>query len=91
MISQDLELTRKSIEIIGIEYLIRKRKRKIKMLVKIQITEQEVQLIYDALAEYGKPLVNKPKKTLRRKKSCVQLRTLLNKFGPVITSNNVKL
>jgi len=27
------------------------------MLIKIQVSEQEVQLIIDALAEHGKPLV----------------------------------
>ena len=87
MISQDLELTRKSIEIIGIEYLIRKRKRKrkIKMIIKIQVTEQEVQLIYDALAEYGKPLVNKPKQNSEEKR---KLRSIENIIKQIWAGNH---
>ena len=55
------------------------------MIIKIQVTEQEVQLIYDALAEYGKPLVNKPKQNSEEKK---KLRSIENIIKQIWAGNH---
>lgn len=81
MINLVLELTRKSIEIIGIEYLIRKRKRNTKMLVKIQASDKEVQLIINALAEHGKPIIKKAKPTMEDKRNLKSIENIIHQLA----------
>lgn len=50
------------------------------MLIKIQVSEQEVQLIYDALAEYGKPLVNKPKQNSEEKRKLRSIENIIKQI-----------
>jgi hypothetical protein len=50
------------------------------MLIKIQVSEQEVQLIIDALAEHGKPLVNKPKQNSEEKKKLRSIETIIHQL-----------
>ena len=73
-------LTVKSIETTSIEYLTRKRKRRARMLIKIQVSEQEVQLIIDALAEHGKPLVNKPKQNSEEKRKLRSIENIIHQL-----------
>ena len=72
--------TARSIEITGTGYLTRKRKRRARMLIKIQVSEQEVQLIIDALAEHGKPLVNKPKQNSEEKRKLRSIENIIHQL-----------
>ena len=50
------------------------------MLIKIQVSEQEVQLIIDALAEHAKPLVNKPKQNSEEKRKLRSIENIIHQL-----------
>lgn len=49
-------------------------------LMKIQVTEKDMDLMINALADYGKPLVKKPKPTLEEKRTLGSIENLIKQI-----------
>lgn len=51
------------------------------MLVKIQASDKEVQLIINALAEHGKPLIKKVKPTMEDKRNLKSIENIIHQLA----------
>lgn len=49
-------------------------------LMKIQVTEKDMDLMINALADYGKPLVKKPKPTPEEKRTLGSIENLIKQI-----------
>jgi hypothetical protein len=51
------------------------------MLIKIQASDKEVQLIINALAEHGKPIIKKAKQTMEDKRNLKSIENIIHQLA----------
>lgn len=51
------------------------------MLIKIQASEKETQMIIDALAEHGKPIIKKAKPSMEDKRTLKSIENIIHQLA----------